>query len=94
LPLIGLYTKALLLSASTCECDVIVEICILMLRSNKIFKWKPSTACNDGCQCYMLSFMDYIMVLRLVIWCHVFCENITKVCRIFLPFSAMSFYCL
>jgi len=54
----------------------------------KFYWWKPCTACNDGRQCWMLTFIDCIMVFGPVIWCRVFAvifAIFTKVCR-FLPF--------
>jgi len=48
----------------------------------------------------MLSFIDCIMVFGPVIWCRVFAVILpwflrffTKVCRVFLPFFAVVFYC-
>jgi len=35
----------------------------------KLHRWKLCITCSDGCQCWMLNFIDSIMVFGPVIWC-------------------------
>jgi len=87
---------ALLLAGSICDRDVIVEICILSRiffsgvrycsAATNFYRCKNCTACNDGHQSWMLSFIDCIMVFRPMTWCHVFAvifAIFTKVCCVF-----------
>ena len=57
-----------------------------MHRGDKFYRWKPCTACNDSRQCWMLTFIDCIMVVGPVIWCRVFAVIFTKVCHVFCHF--------
>jgi len=41
----------LLLTGSICDCDIVAEICILMLHTDKILQINLCTICNDGRQC-------------------------------------------
>jgi len=67
--------------------------------ATKFYRWNPCTACHDGRQCYILSFIDCIMVFGPVIWCRVFAVILPWFLRfsqkfaVFFAIFAVIFYC-